>query len=548
MDAGQLGLGTLSVVEAALEAWAECEPVAFALPERHALSLLFTLGAHLPGNEQGLGGRAQKLEALVPLLHGDPGTSPLKLVANDGNVHFLNFWRTLSEVARLVAGPCGIEVTPDKSAVQGCVEGVEQLRNEALDLLEASGGQGVAPADLATALQRIGQSSTVPMFWKEVEKSVGNNCDREIHLEELTVLLLSWLHDALMWQHSPAVNLRTGMLPVNMRTGMLDDPEGPFAAFDSTILPSASQTLRPGSQMRGKRPQCALMASDALVLDLEEQWRAAGMMSTTDECWRLLGTPSLTPREPKLEAVAEGDGTPAAAQKPASEFEAVDEPFLPPKPPRPGTCDRLQPPGPPAPLLVIRNFRTAMIPLDLTPRPDEISGVVESSMGGNVGTPVFVHVYDVSHEALVQRLNAVLAHRHSPLKFGGVFHAGVEVSGSEWSFGRTESQTATGVTCVDPKEDPQHHFRQTVSLPNTQLSEEEIDDLIDRLKREYLGRDYDLLRRNCCHFADDFCQRLGVGRIPGWVYRLARIGARIDFVLRPTQALRNQEEAQPLLA
>ena len=44
----------------------------------------------------------------------------------------------------------------------------------------------------------------------------------------------------------------------------------------------------------------------------------------------------------------------------------------------------------------------------------------------------------------------------------------------------------------------------------------------------YPGGDYDLLRRNCCHFADDFARRLGVGGIPSWIMRLAKIGAGVE--------------------
>ncbi|CAE7283269.1 unnamed protein product [Symbiodinium sp. CCMP2592] len=43
--------------------------------------------------------------------------------------------------------------------------------------------------------------------------------------------------------------------------------------------------------------------------------------------------------------------------------------------------------------------------------------------------------------------------------------------------------------------------------------------------------DYDLLRRNCCHFADDFARRLGVGGIPGWVMRLAKVGAGVEAMI-----------------
>merc|ERR1719191_1919491 len=39
------------------------------------------------------------------------------------------------------------------------------------------------------------------------------------------------------------------------------------------------------------------------------------------------------------------------------------------------------------------------------------------------------------------------------------------------------------------------------------------------------GKSYDLVRRNCCSFANEFCEKLGVGPIPGWVNRLAQVGA-----------------------
>jgi len=145
---------------------------------------------------------------------------------------------------------------------------------------------------------------------------------------------------------------------------------------------------------------------------------------------------------------------------------------------------------------------------------------------------VRLNIYDCLQDRRICQINSVFAHQLSPLKFGGVFHAGVEINGWEWQFGSERTRTSPGVKCVKPRSNPQHTFRQTVRLPHTTLSAREISSVLTDLTKEYPAETYDLLRRNCCHFADDLCQRLGVGHIPGWVYRLANFGARIDNMLQ----------------
>ncbi|CAE7283468.1 unnamed protein product [Symbiodinium natans] len=173
-------------------------------------------------------------------------------------------------------------------------------------------------------------------------------------------------------------------------------------------------------------------------------------------------------------------------------------------------------------------IRSAMLPLSTLSSPGEV----------NAGLPVFVHIYDVTQEAGIRRLNKVLANKRLPIKFGGVFHAGVEVNGEEWSYGATETEEEPGVNRNRPKMHPDHHYRQTVVMPHTQLTAPQIQEMMEQLSQQYPGPAYDLLRRNCCHFADDFCQHLGVGRIPPWVYRLARIAARIENFLQAAQRIR----------
>lgn len=166
------------------------------------------------------------------------------------------------------------------------------------------------------------------------------------------------------------------------------------------------------------------------------------------------------------------------------------------------------------------------------------------SSSGNIaprnGHSVYIHVYDVSQEKSIQKLNKVLAHASSPLKFGGVFHAGVEVNGLEWSFCFQPDSTKYGVECNRPKSHPNHHFRETIKMGPTEYSEQEIATIIADMVEKYPGNDYDLLRRNCCHFADELCQRLGVGCMPSWIYRLADVGAGVAAILEAADSVRHK--------
>jgi hypothetical protein len=166
--------------------------------------------------------------------------------------------------------------------------------------------------------------------------------------------------------------------------------------------------------------------------------------------------------------------------------------------------------------------------------------IVHASQTSGPRLAVRLHIYDVSHEDAVIQINQVFARKDSPVKLGGAFHVGVEVNNMEWCFGFSQSDTKPGVTCVMPRAHPNHHFRQSVFLGYTTLTAEDISVVISDLIEKYPGPDYDLLSRNCCHFADDFCTRLGVGHIPGWIHRFADIGTHLVGVLQTASVVRRQ--------
>mmetsp|Transcript_89167 Transcript_89167/g.195400 ORF Transcript_89167/g.195400 Transcript_89167/m.195400 type:complete len:443 (+) Transcript_89167:427-1755(+) len=138
---------------------------------------------------------------------------------------------------------------------------------------------------------------------------------------------------------------------------------------------------------------------------------------------------------------------------------------------------------------------------------------------------VLAHIYDVGDEDFVKKVNRIGTVNDKVL-IGGVFHAGIEVYGREWSFGFTEE--GSGVCYTQPRKHPHHRYKATVVMGPTKLSVTEVDSLILRLAQIWLGPTYDMIHRNCCDFANELSVELGVGRMPGWVDRLGRTASSVN--------------------
>ncbi|CAI5959756.1 unnamed protein product [Closterium sp. NIES-64] len=138
---------------------------------------------------------------------------------------------------------------------------------------------------------------------------------------------------------------------------------------------------------------------------------------------------------------------------------------------------------------------------------------------------VLLHVYDVTNSPdpnvnnTVLRINGVA---RSTLGIGGIFHGAVEVFGEEWSFGYCER--GSGVFSCRPKSNPYYTYRETVDMGETKLSAKRAGQIIAEMSVQWPGVSYDMLGRNCNHFCDELCVKLGVGPIPAWVNRFARTG------------------------
>jgi hypothetical protein len=137
---------------------------------------------------------------------------------------------------------------------------------------------------------------------------------------------------------------------------------------------------------------------------------------------------------------------------------------------------------------------------------------------------VTVQVYDLA----TGQFHAISGH------FTGVFHGAVEVYGREYSFGGSADPNVapetTGVFINDPKGCTMHKWRESVAMGNTALSEAEVHTLVEEMQIAWHALNYSLLEKNCCHFSEAFCERLGVTTqkpFPRWVNRAAKTGTAV---------------------
>ncbi|KAK2194955.1 bifunctional PPPDE peptidase domain/PPPDE peptidase domain superfamily [Babesia duncani] len=140
---------------------------------------------------------------------------------------------------------------------------------------------------------------------------------------------------------------------------------------------------------------------------------------------------------------------------------------------------------------------------------------VNSARAGTCATEfghVYLNIYDL--EAVNKVINVVAG------TFGaGAYHAGVEIYGAEYNFGYTRNG-GSGVVQSYPRCHPSHVYRKTIDLGKTPLTPKQVLALVETVKPLWPGASYDILKRNCLNFADDFCHRLQVGGIPSWVMGL----------------------------
>lgn len=146
------------------------------------------------------------------------------------------------------------------------------------------------------------------------------------------------------------------------------------------------------------------------------------------------------------------------------------------------------------------------------------------------GPEAWLHVYDLNG---TEGTNNTL----HPLGLG-LFHAGLEVYGVEWSFGGAfvppGHLPVTGIHSMPPRSCPGATYRESISLGAVPHSAEEVWQILLELAVQWLATAYHPLKRNCLNFCSEFATALELQDVPSWVGRLALAA---DIILSPVLGL-----------
>jgi len=132
------------------------------------------------------------------------------------------------------------------------------------------------------------------------------------------------------------------------------------------------------------------------------------------------------------------------------------------------------------------------------------------------GTQVYLNVYDLNpiNDSCLYTMGL------------GLHHSGVEINGREYSFA-----SEAGIFNSTPKEVSNAKFRESLLLGTFDGGESELRKSLSSLEDEFGPNDYNLIRKNCNHFANALCWVLLKKTIPPHVNRLADVGSCLSCLI-----------------
>lgn len=122
----------------------------------------------------------------------------------------------------------------------------------------------------------------------------------------------------------------------------------------------------------------------------------------------------------------------------------------------------------------------------------------------------------------------------------GLYHSGVEIDGREYVFG-----SGSGIADVAPRSAPNAIFRASIPMGSFDGGSREVARAVDELRSTFPESGYDLVSRNCNHFADALVFELLRKHIPAWVNRAAMFGSCIACLVPRDRDPTSIEDGRP---
>jgi hypothetical protein len=159
---------------------------------------------------------------------------------------------------------------------------------------------------------------------------------------------------------------------------------------------------------------------------------------------------------------------------------------------------------------------------------------------------VTLHVYSLGTTSTVKRANRLLH-----MLGTGIFHAGVEVYGVEYFFAGHATETGSGIRkCIPGACDNHTHFK-SLPMGRVERSKDDVLAILREMSGCWTMELYNLLTRNCCHFALEFMSLLGVDLrlAPRWLLRSSNLAAKLSHagVWRTPACVQDPSEEQKTL-
>ena len=110
----------------------------------------------------------------------------------------------------------------------------------------------------------------------------------------------------------------------------------------------------------------------------------------------------------------------------------------------------------------------------------------------------------------------------------GAFHSGVEIDGREYTFAG-----GAGIHDTTPRDAPGATFREAVAVGTFDGGQPRLRECLEKLRPEFAPESYNIVTKNCNHFADALCRELLSARAPGYINRLAACGSCLAPCLPP---------------